>query len=190
MVTPVLARTVARPRRAVTLPWPATGQGAIAVPAIGVSVASGPEQPAPVASLTKLMTAYVVLHDHPLAPHEPGPTITVTQADVDDYDNDTVDDDANAQVTLDERLTEQQVMSGLLVHSADNYADLLARWDAGSIPAFVAKMNAGGGPSRHEPVALRRPERSQSGRRCRPRRTCSRWRRPTWPMPSSRRSSR
>ena len=33
-------------------------------------------------------------------------------------------------------------MSGLLVHSADNYADLLARWDAGSIPAFVAKMNA------------------------------------------------
>ena len=142
VVTPVLARTVGVPRQTVTLPWPATGQGAIAIPAIGVSVASGPEQPTPVASLTKLMTAYVVLHDHPLAPNDPGPTITVTQADVDDYDNDTVDDDANAQVTLGEELTEQQVMSGLLVHSADNYADLLARWDAGSIPAFVAKMNA------------------------------------------------
>ena len=142
VVTPVLARTVGVPRQAVTLPWPATGQGAIAIPAIGVDMASGPEQPVPVASLTKLMTAYVVLHDHPLAPHEPGPTITVTQADVDDYDTDTVADDANAQVALDEKLTERQVMSGLLVHSADNYADLLARWDAGSIPAFVAKMNA------------------------------------------------
>ncbi len=142
VMTPVLARTVGVPRHTVTLPWPATGQGAVAIPAIGVSVASGPEKPEPVASLTKLMTAYVVLHDHPLAPNDPGPTITVTQADVDDYNSDTVDDDANAQVTLGEQLTEQQVMSGLLVHSADNYADLVARWDAGSIPAFVTRMNA------------------------------------------------
>ncbi len=141
-VTPVLARGVHVPAQAVALPWPATGEGAVAVPAIGVNVASGPEQPAPVASLTKLMTAYVILHDHPLALGQPGPTITVSQADVDDYDNDTVDDDSNAQVVLNEQLTEQQVMTGLLVHSADNYADLLARWDAGSIPAFVAKMNA------------------------------------------------
>ncbi len=34
------------------------------------------------------------------------------------------------------------MLTGLLVHSADNYADLLARWDAGSIATFVAKMNA------------------------------------------------
>ncbi len=142
VVTPALARTVHVPAQAVTLPWPSTGQAAIAVPSIGIDVASGPEQPVPVASLTKLMTAYVVLHDHPLALDQPGPTITVSQADVDDYDNDTVDDDSNAQVTLNEQITEQQVLAGLLVHSADNYADLLARWDAGSIPAFVAKMNA------------------------------------------------
>ncbi len=142
VVTAVVPRTVAVPSHALALPWPTTGQGAIAIPALGVEEASGPEHPVPVASLTKLMTAYVVLHDHPLALDEPGPTITVTQADVDDYDNDTVDDDSNAQVTLGEQLTEQQVMSGLLVHSADNYADLLARWDGGGIPAFVAKMNA------------------------------------------------
>ena len=61
---------------------------------------------------------------------------------MDDYNNDTVDDDSNAQVTVGEQLTEQQVLTGLLVHSADNFADLLARWDAGSTPAFVAKMNA------------------------------------------------
>ncbi len=130
------------PAAAVALPWPATGQGAVAIPSIGVGEASGPQQPVPVASLTKLMTAYVVLRDHPLGADQPGPHITVVQADVDDYDHDTVSDASNAQVTAGEQLTEQQVLGGLLVHSADNYADLLARWDAGSIPAFVAKMNA------------------------------------------------
>ena len=45
-------------------------------------------------------------------------------------------------MTLNEQITEAQVLGGMLVHSADNYADLLATWDAGSIPAFVAKMNA------------------------------------------------
>ena len=141
-VTSALVRTVHVPSGSVTLPWPTTGQGAIAVPAIGIDVASGPEKAAPVASLTKLMTAYVVLHDHPLARNQPGPTITVTQADVDDYDSATVNDDSNAEVTLNEQITESQVLGGMLVHSADNLADLLATWDAGSMPAFVAKMNA------------------------------------------------
>ncbi len=137
-----LPTAVAVPAHAVTLPWPATGEAAIAIPSIGVDVAPGAEQPVPVASLTKLMTAYVILRDHPLTAHGTGPTITVTQADVDDYDHDTVSDDSNAQVAVGEQLTEQQVLGGLLVHSADNYADLLARWDAGSTTAFVAKMNA------------------------------------------------
>jgi len=141
-VTPALTRTVHVPARTVALPWPTSGQGAIAVPSIGINVASGAEKAAPVASLTKLMTAYVVLHDHPLALGQPGPTITVTQAEVDDYDSATVNDDSNAEVTLNEQITEAQVLGGMLVHSADNYADLLATWDAGSIPAFVAKMNA------------------------------------------------
>ena len=140
--TPALVRTVHVPTQAVTLPWPTAGQAAIAVPSIGINVASGPEQPVPVASLTKLMTAYVILHDHPLSSHQTGPTITVSQADVDDYEFDTVNDDSNAQVALNEQITEKQVLGGLLVHSADNYANLLARWDAGSLPAFVAKMNA------------------------------------------------
>jgi D-alanyl-D-alanine carboxypeptidase (penicillin-binding protein 5/6) len=141
-VTPSLTRAVHVPAQTVTLPWPTTGQGAIAVPSIGVDVASGPEKAAPVASLTKLMTAYVVLHDHPLALNQAGPTITVTQAEVDDYDSATVNDDSNAEVTLNEQISEAQVLGGMLVHSADNFADLLATWDAGSIPAFVAKMNA------------------------------------------------
>jgi D-alanyl-D-alanine carboxypeptidase (penicillin-binding protein 5/6) len=142
MVTSVLHTAVVVPARSVALPWPATGQAAVAVPSMGIDVASGAEKPVPVASLTKLMTAYVILRDHPLALHVPGPSVTVVQADVDDFNHDTVNDDSNAQVMVGEQLTEQQLLGGLLVHSADNYGDLLARWDAGSTAAFVAKMNA------------------------------------------------
>ena len=67
-VTAALARDGRASRRSRDAPWPATGQSAVAVPSIGIDVASGPEQPVPIASLTKIMTAYVVLHDHPLAP--------------------------------------------------------------------------------------------------------------------------
>jgi D-alanyl-D-alanine carboxypeptidase (penicillin-binding protein 5/6) len=138
----ILIRSVAVAPRPVALPWPATGQGAVDLPALGVDVASGPENPVPVASLTKLMTAYVVLHDHPLSPAAPGPAITVTPTDVADYFLDDVGGASLATVQAGEVLTESQALGGLLVHSADNFADLLARWDAGTLPAFVNKMNA------------------------------------------------
>jgi D-alanyl-D-alanine carboxypeptidase (penicillin-binding protein 5/6) len=142
-VTPVLDRDVDVPVQSLvhSLPWPNVGQGAVAIPAIGVELASGPEQPVPMASLTKLMTAYVLLRDHPLAPNVPGPEVTVTQADVDEYNQDVVSNNSSALVAAGEQLTELQLLGGMLVHSADNYADLLARWDAGSVPAFVKEMN-------------------------------------------------
>jgi D-alanyl-D-alanine carboxypeptidase (penicillin-binding protein 5/6) len=141
-VTSVLPLSVDVPSAPkVALPFPTTGEGAVSIPSIGAAEASAAEKPVPVASLTKLMTAYIVLHDHPLAVNQAGPSVTATQTDVQDFQTDAVSDDSNAQVTLGEQITEQQLLGGLLVHSADNYADLLARWDAGSIPAFIAKMN-------------------------------------------------
>jgi D-alanyl-D-alanine carboxypeptidase (penicillin-binding protein 5/6) len=141
-VTSVLTSTVHVTEPANALPWPATGQAAIAVPSVGIDVASGPEHAAPIASLTKIMTAYIILHDHPIGMHQNGPNITMTQADLDDFNNDTVEDQANAQVAVGEVLTERQLLGGMLVHSANNFADTLARWDAGSVPAFVTKMNS------------------------------------------------
>ena len=46
---------------------------------------SAPETPVPVASLTKLMTAYIVLRDHPLPLGQQGPKLTITPADVADW---------------------------------------------------------------------------------------------------------
>ncbi|HVX21618.1 MAG TPA: hypothetical protein VHB02_09740 [Acidimicrobiales bacterium] len=126
----------------VALPWPSTGQAAVAVPAVGYTAQSGPEHPVPVASMTKVVTAYVILHDHPMTPGQDGPAITVSADDVDDYDHDTVTDQANVPLQAGETLTERQMLQGLLVHSANDLAYSLATWDAGSLPAFVAKMNA------------------------------------------------
>jgi serine-type D-Ala-D-Ala carboxypeptidase (penicillin-binding protein 5/6) len=140
-VTVDLERSVHVPDTPVRLPWPAAGQGAVAVPSVGVDVGSAGQKPVPVASLTKLMTAFVVLHDHPLTGTDSGPSITVTPADVADFNSDNNNDDSNVQVAAGEVLTERQLLDGLLVHSANNYADMLAGWDAGSVAAFVARMN-------------------------------------------------
>ena len=125
-----------------TRPWPAKGQGALAVPALGVLQTSGPETPVPVASVAKMMTAYVVLLAHPLGPGDQGPSLTLTAADQSQADADADAGDAYVPVQAGEQLTERQLLEGLMVPSADNLADVLATWVSGSPAAFVATMNA------------------------------------------------
>ncbi|MGH9090158.1 MAG: D-alanyl-D-alanine carboxypeptidase [Acidimicrobiales bacterium] len=132
-------RTVAVPGSA-DLPWPATGAAAVAVGG-GAVRTSGSASPAPIASLAKMMTAYVILRDHPIPTGQTGPSITITSADVAAYQAEAAASDSVLAVTTGETLTEQQALEALLVASADNVADILAQWDAGSVTAFVAKMN-------------------------------------------------
>ena len=122
--------------------WPSGGQAAVALPVAGYSTQSGPEAPVPVASLTKLMTAYVILRDHPLSTGTQGPDILISAADQADFDTDTVSDQANVELEQGEVLTEYQLLEGLLVHSANDFAYTLATWDAGSLTAFVQEMNS------------------------------------------------
>jgi len=124
------------------LPWPSTGQGAVAVPGRGLVVQSGPEKPVPIASLTKIMTAYLVLRDHPLAPTAQGPGVSMNVDDQNEAAADEVAGATSVPVQPGEVLTERQLLNGLLVHSANNFADVLATWDAGSVGSFVARMNA------------------------------------------------
>jgi len=144
---PVAAvRTTLAPARVVpgtvpAPPWPTGVQAAFVIPALGVSRESGPEQPAPVASLTKVMTAYLILKDHPLSGDDPGPTVTMSAANVADFDQDNQTDQSNVQIAVGEVLTERQLLEGLLVHSANDFADALAEWDSGNLAAFVVKMN-------------------------------------------------
>jgi D-alanyl-D-alanine carboxypeptidase (penicillin-binding protein 5/6) len=138
----VLAASKIVPAGHPQLPWPATGQSAVAIPAVGYAADSGPEHAVPVASMTKVMTAYVILQDHPLTGADSGPDLPITAADADDDATDVVTTQASVLVQAGEVLTERQALEGMLIHSANNLAFALACWDAGSLSAFVAKMNA------------------------------------------------
>jgi D-alanyl-D-alanine carboxypeptidase (penicillin-binding protein 5/6) len=125
-----------------SLVWPAHGQAAFVL-AGQSQVQAGPHQhPAPIASVAKVMTAYLVLRDHPLRPGQDGPTITLTDPDVADTDRRRAQQESVVSIAAGEHVTEQQALQALLLPSANNIAAVLARWDAGSVDRFVAEMNA------------------------------------------------
>jgi serine-type D-Ala-D-Ala carboxypeptidase (penicillin-binding protein 5/6) len=130
------------PGAAPRLDWPGGAEAAVGLPGTGLLGAHGGSQPVPMASLAKIMTAYVVLSDHPLSAGGPGPAITVTAADAAAYASDQRQGQSVVRVTPGEKLTERQALEATLIPSGNNIASLLARWDSGSQSAFVAKMNA------------------------------------------------
>ena len=124
-----------------SLPWPAAGSAAVGVSGLGLIAASGDVLPAPAASVAKVMTALVVLADKPLAKGETGPELIITDADVATYRRDKAEGQSVVEVTAGERLSEFDALQALLIPSGNNIAETLARWDAGSVSAFVDKMN-------------------------------------------------
>lgn len=136
------APSVTAPGRPVRLPWPTQGQAAVAVGTFGPPSAYGGSAPVPIASLAKIMTAYQVLSDHPLDAGQTGPQLSVTAADVADYRARARHAESVVAVRAGERLSEYQALQALLIPSANNVAVLLAKWDAGSVPAFLTRMNA------------------------------------------------
>jgi D-alanyl-D-alanine carboxypeptidase (penicillin-binding protein 5/6) len=117
--------------------WPQQGQAALVL-GNGRPAASPHEQPAPIASLAKVMTAYLTLEHYPLSGAQDGFTITVTE------------DDAQAAargqsvvaLRVGEQLTERQLLEALLIPSGNNVARMLAVQGAGSDARFLAEMNA------------------------------------------------
>jgi D-alanyl-D-alanine carboxypeptidase (penicillin-binding protein 5/6) len=137
--TAAMPKHIAPAERAIA--WPSTGQAAVEAGRSPVRV--GPDQhAAPIASVAKVMTAFLVLRDHPLAVGESGPTIAVTARDVADTDRRSRRRESVVPVVAGERLTERQALQALLLPSANNIAVVLARWDAGTTSRFVARMNA------------------------------------------------
>jgi serine-type D-Ala-D-Ala carboxypeptidase (penicillin-binding protein 5/6) len=123
------------------LPWPRAGSAAVAVSGLGMIANSGNETPMPAASVAKVMTALVVLDDKPLKGGDVGPSVVITDQDVRAYQADKAGQQSVVEVTSGEQLSELQLLEGLLIPSANNFAFTLANWDAGSLDAFVAKMN-------------------------------------------------
>jgi serine-type D-Ala-D-Ala carboxypeptidase (penicillin-binding protein 5/6) len=120
--------------------WPTQGTAAVLIPSLHVAVAHH-DVVVPIASLAKMMTAYVTLREHPLALGQSGPCLVVNAADVATYVYMNHDGQSSVAVAEGETLCEIDLLQGLLVHSANNFAVLLATMVAGSQAAFVARMN-------------------------------------------------
>ena len=125
-----------------SLPWPARGSAAVGVSGLGLVASSGNEEAIPAASVTKVMSALVILNDHPLTGNAEGPEITITDVDVQGYQSDLSQQQSVVKVLAGEQLSELQLLEGMLIPSANNLAETAARWSAGSIDSFVAKMNS------------------------------------------------
>ena len=138
------------PSTRVPLPFPTQGESALAIPTMHVVAATSNQSSVPIASVTKLTTAYVTLATLPLSPvvegqqptyAQTGPSVTVSAADVAEYHRDVRTDQSCVLVAEGEVLTERQLLDGMLVHSASNFATMLGDLVAGSDDEMVARMN-------------------------------------------------
>ena len=149
-VRPLPGATVEAP--AVHLPgtppsfaWPTTGAAAASVVGLGALGQVRGTQAVPVAGLAELLAAYVVLSDHRLAPGADGPSVPVTADALAAYQAGQASQESEVPIAAGESLTELAALEGLLIDSGADMATVLADWDAGSVSAFVAKMNATAG---------------------------------------------
>ncbi|MFD4399218.1 hypothetical protein [Kitasatospora sp. NPDC058478] len=120
------------------LAWPAKGQSAAEVVGVGSLGSSGQETPSAIASVTKVMNAYLILQKFPLKKGESGPKITVDKQAAQESGN---VDESRVTLTEGQVLTEYQALELLMLPSANNVARLLARFHSGSEEAFVKLMN-------------------------------------------------
>ena len=145
--TTTVATTTTLPTTTTTLPgsplpWPAGVSSAIAVPSVSVAAGSPREPMRPIASLTKMMATWVILGHLPLSPGQTGPCVTVDAADVARYNYDVDTGQSSAKVAVGERLCENTLLTGMLVHSAGNFVYLFLHILHLSVRQFVAQMNA------------------------------------------------
>jgi D-alanyl-D-alanine carboxypeptidase (penicillin-binding protein 5/6) len=113
------------PAPATELPWPAEGSAAVSIGGMAGNAASGSDRES-IASITKVVTALVVLDEMPLAVGEQGPGYRFGYGDMLAYWDYRARGESALDVPVDGTLTEYQLLQGMLIGSANNYADRLA----------------------------------------------------------------
>jgi serine-type D-Ala-D-Ala carboxypeptidase (penicillin-binding protein 5/6) len=120
--------------------WPQRGQGAYVL-GTGRPAVSPHQRPVPIASVAKVMTAYLVLKHYPLHAGDSGRRFVVSQRDVVDAETRRRQGQSIVAVRAGEQLTERDALIAILLPSANNVAVLVARQVSGSVASFVAEMN-------------------------------------------------
>lgn len=136
------------PPAAASLVMPPEGESALSVlgadaylgqNAGGILASSGGDAAVPMASISKLVTAMVILNAKPLgSATDPGPTITFDKTDHDLYDRYYVLNATIAAMPTGSSMSEHNALEAMLVVSACNYAEAMADWAFGSQSAFLS----------------------------------------------------
>ena len=101
----------------------------------GSVVRDGDRGVLPMASITKVVTALVVLDAHPLRGR--GPTLVFTAADVARYDATLARNGSAVPVRLGQTVRLRDALEVMLVESAGNWAESISVWAFGSEQAFI-----------------------------------------------------
>ena len=96
------------------------------------------DTPRPIASLTKVITALVVLHEHPIEAGTDGATLTLTAADSRLVSTYAAINGTTAPAPAGGTITQRAIIELMMVHSANNYAETLAVWAFGSVDAYLS----------------------------------------------------
>lgn len=123
------------------MPWPNYGQGALAAKDYGLLQTHGEQKAAPMASVTKVVTALAILKQKPLELGQQGPIITLNSDDVAIYNSYFSGGGSVVKVENGQQISEYQALQALLIPSANNFADTLARWAFGSMENYVSFAN-------------------------------------------------
>lgn len=120
------------------LVWPNQGSAAVGVVNNGTVICRsyGPNVPQPTASIAKVITALVVLEKYPLQIGAQGPDIVMQKSDVDLYNQTVAAGGSNLPISLEEKLTEREILEGMMIVSSDNMADSLANWAFGDFANY------------------------------------------------------
>jgi D-alanyl-D-alanine carboxypeptidase (penicillin-binding protein 5/6) len=132
---------------AATIALPPVGESAVSISgaddylgstADGIFAASGGNGALPMASISKLVTAMVVLNARPLGASGQGRTITWQKADAALYDKYYILNATIAAMKNGSSMSEHDAIETMLVVSACNYAEAIANWAFGSQAGFVS----------------------------------------------------
>ncbi|WP_298227313.1 D-alanyl-D-alanine carboxypeptidase [Gryllotalpicola sp.] len=141
--TPSAAATAVAKGKAAAPAWPPYGEAAIGIVGQnGLIAQRGARKTVPIASITKTITALMVLKAKPIAAGETGPLITFTKKDVAILHQVEAEYGAWQNIWAGLSMTELDALNVMLVPSANNYAISLATWAYGSVPAYLTAANA------------------------------------------------
>ncbi|MGW8482176.1 hypothetical protein ACWGJP_03515 [Microbacterium sp. NPDC055903] len=115
--------------------WPATGAAAIAVNGGPASASS--DRAYPMASISKVVTSLMILEERPLSVGEEGERYRMTETHERAYLESVQRGESALEVPVGGDLSQYQLLEGILIGSACNYADILVERIWGDDDAFA-----------------------------------------------------